>query len=107
MEGIGQEIYHNGLFLYFEVLPILGIDKHNSKKDLLLLAMIDDLLTNNCYYEFIDSNAYGYIKDFYHHILNRNPQLKYCRVDIDNRYNNLDGKQFIEKYQMIDPKIID
>ena len=101
MDVVGQEIYKNSLFLYFEVFPVYGIDKHNSKKDLILLSMIDDLLDNDCYYGMIDSRTLGYIRKFHQYILNRNPLLKYCRADIDCRYNNLGDEQFIEKYQKV------
>jgi|GEM_PF-5404474 len=102
MNDIRKEIYNNSLYYYFKFIPHYGIDKHNTKKSLLLLSMIQDLLEQNCYYGMIDDVTFGYILKFHQYILNKNPQLKYCRGDISCNYNNLGGDQFIEKYQTID-----
>lgn len=100
MNNLKKEIYNNALFLYFTYLPHYGNDKHKTKKSILLLAMIEDLLKNNCHYGFVDSRSLGYINKFVQDILDHNPLLKYCRIDLD-QYNNLGDSQYIEKYQVI------
>jgi len=99
--GIKQEIYNNALFLYFDYLPHYGVDRYNTKKSLLILSCIEELLSNNCYYGFIDEMTLGNMNRFYSYILHKNPQLKYCRKDIIN-YNNLGYDQNIEKFRVID-----
>ena len=100
MKGLIKELYQNSLFLYFNYLPHYGVDRHHTKKDILLLHCLNDLLDNNCYYELIDEKLMGQINRFYHYILNKNPQLKYCKIDLFSNYNNLGDAQFIEKYQI-------
>jgi hypothetical protein len=99
--GLKKEIYNTGLFLYFEYLRHYGVDRYHTKKDLLILSCLDELLENNCYYELIGEEELGCINRFYTYIRNKNPQLKYCRRDIIN-YNNFGNAQYIEKFRVID-----
>jgi hypothetical protein len=101
MKGIDEEIYKTGLFFYFEYLQHYGVDRYNTKKSLLILSCIDELLDNNCYYDIIDENSLSNINRFYNYILSKNPQLKYCRK-CNLNYNNLGNAQNIQKFQMID-----
>ena len=100
-EGIKKEIYNNGLWLYFEYLSHYGVDRHNTKKSLLVLSAIDEIMENNCYYGLVDERTLGNINKFYSYIIHKNPQLKYCRKNIIN-YNNLGDSQFLEKFRVID-----
>jgi len=100
MIELKKEILNNGLYLYYNYLSHYGIDKYGTKKDLLLLSCINEILENNCHYDLIDVKSLDNIHRLYRHILHRNPQLKYCRKNLDN-YNNLGDAQFIEKYQRI------
>ena len=99
-KNLKNEIFETGLFLYDKFLSHYGVDRHNTKKDLLILSCIDEMLEDNCYYDFISERELGCINRFYSYIRNKNPQLKYCRKEIN--YNNLGDAQWFEKYRLID-----
>lgn len=99
MNNIDRTILTNSLMIY-EYLSIYGIDRHNTKEDIILISMIKDLLYNNCYFDLVDECTMWKIKKILSNILNRNPQLRHCRINLDD-YKNLGGKQNITTYQII------
>lgn len=94
-----RNILDNSLNI-FSYLEVYGVDKFNSKRDIILLSFIDDILTTNCYYELIDECILKKIYKIYTDIINSNPQLKYCRINLED-YKNLGGPQNIKTYQQV------
>lgn len=99
MNNLKKEIVVNSLSLY-EYLSTYGVDRFNTKEDIILLSFMDDILKQNCYYDFIDECNIMDIEKFINHILHSNPQLRYCRIKLDD-YKNLGGKQNIDTYKLI------
>jgi len=94
-----REILDNTMNVY-KYLEIYGVDKFNSKEDIILISLIDDILTVNCYYNLLTECMLKKIHRILTDILNNNPQLKYCRINLDD-YKNLGGLQNIKTYQKV------
>ncbi len=102
MKNVKKTILVNSVQLY-KKLSIYGIDRYDTKRDILLLSIIDDILSNNCYFNFLDLKTLMCIEKILEKTLRKNPSLKNCRIDI-NDYKNLGGKQNITTYQIIKTK---
>jgi hypothetical protein len=100
MNNINKEILYNGKFIY-DYLSVYGVDRYNTKKDLILLSHMRNILELNCYYNVLNECSINNIYSFISKILNNNPQLKYCRINV-NDYKNLGSKQNIDTYKRID-----
>ena len=94
-----KEIVNNTLFLY-EYLSIYGIDKFNTKKALVLLAMYDEILSSDCYFGLVSECVHAKVLDHIRRILKNNPQLRWCRFDI-NDYVNMGDPQNIDTYKLL------
>lgn len=103
-ENIKKEILANAIRLS-EYLSVYGIDKYNTKGDILILSLIDEMLEQNCYFDFIDECTFRNIKRYLAKLLHSNPQLMYCRMNLGD-YINLDGKQNIDTYKLIKERVI-
>jgi methylmalonyl-CoA mutase N-terminal domain/subunit len=99
MNNLKREIIENTLSLY-KYLEIYGVDRHNTREDISLLILIQDILENNCYYNLLDNISFSNIVKVIEHTLHSNPKLKYCRIDITD-YKNLGGVQNINTFQII------
>lgn len=99
MHNINREILGSSLALK-QRLEVYGTDKYNIKEDIILLSLIDDILTQNCYYEFLDKCSLKSLIKAAKCIRDSNPTLKYCRVDLNN-YKNLGNDQNITTFQLI------
>jgi hypothetical protein len=99
MNQLNRNIWDNSLNI-FNYLSIYGFDNYNTKEDLIIISLIKDLLDVNCYYEFIGECQYKNLMNVYNQIFNNNPQLKYCRINL-NDYKNLGGPQNILTYQIV------
>lgn len=97
MNDINREILQNGVFLY-RYLAKYGVDRYNTKRDLILLIWIKDLLEQNCYYDILNECMYNKLIGLIEEILHNNPQLKYCRKELWD-YKNLGDKQNIDTYK--------
>ena len=94
---INNVILQNGMYLY-KYLAHYGVDHYNTKRDLILLIWIKDILEQNCYYDILNECMYTKLVGIVNNILNNNPRLKYCRIDLWD-YKNLGEKQNIDTYK--------
>lgn len=99
MNNIKREIFGSTMSLK-KTLETYGIDRYNTKEDIILLSLIDDILSQNCYFSFLNQCSLTNILRMANCIRNKNPQLKYCRIDL-NDYINLGDKQNIDTYKLI------
>ena len=99
MKTFKQGLLSNSLRIY-DYISIYGLDRYNSKKDIMLLLLIEDMLSEDCYFEMLDHYTLNILYSARDFILNRNPQLQYCRRSLNNYYN-LDGRQNIDTYKQI------
>ncbi|MDR2233943.1 MAG: hypothetical protein LBE56_12600 [Tannerella sp.] len=99
MENLGKANIINALNLY-DYLALYGFDKYHTKDDLIVLAMINDFLSNNCHYNILDDCLYRKLLCIVEKIMNGNPMMKYCRIFF-TEYKNLDGSQNIRDYQKV------
>lgn len=78
MNVIDQAFLRNAIFLY-NYLGIYGVDKYNTKEDLLLLNFIKDILNFTQTDKRIKRDLIQYVESMYLYITHSNPQLGYCR----------------------------
>lgn len=97
MNDVNNVILQNGLFIY-DYMAVYGVDKYQTKRDLILLIFLQDILIQNCHYDLLNECTYNAILNLIETILNRNPQLKYCRVELWD-YKNLGGPQNVDTYK--------
>ena len=99
MNGLRKELLINSINLY-EYLSVYGVDRHSTKSDLVILSLIEEILSQNCYYDILTECDFTNINKVLTTIKNDNPMFKYCRLDITD-YKNLGGKQNIKTHQII------
>lgn len=102
MNAIKNEQITNSLRLY-NYLSIYGIDKFNTKQDIILISFMEDILKQNCYYDLLDECSFLAVEKFINYILHSNPQLAYCRIKLDD-YKNLGNKQNIDTFKRLEGK---
>jgi len=94
-----KELLNSSLKLY-EYLSVYGVDRHNTKEDIILLWLIRDILEQDCYFSLLDECSHKNLMILFRKIQHTNPQLKYCRFNLDD-YKNLGNKQNIDTYRII------
>lgn len=92
-------LLQNGLYIY-SYLAKYGYDKYATKRDLMLLFFLNDILEENCHYDVLNECAHRKVLKLITNILNRNPQLKYCKKEFFD-YKNLGGPQNIDTYKLL------
>ena len=103
MHNNKKEFLASSINLY-EYLKVYGDDPHHTKEDLLVLALIRDIVEQNCYFNFLTECTFTNIGHIIMEILHGNPKLKYCRFKLDD-YKNLGGKQNIDSYRRLSDEL--
>jgi len=75
VNNLQKEIVNNTLFLY-NYLSIYGVDRFNTKRDLVLLAMWEEILSSDCYFGLIRECSLKAVLNEINRILRTNPQLR-------------------------------
>lgn len=88
MNYLNKQILYNTMTLY-DYLSIYGIDKDNTKEDLILLSIIKEIFNLENNYYLLTEKSFNMLMDKSKQILNNNPSLKYFRC------NNIKGNEFL------------
>lgn len=100
---VNATILDAGLRLY-DRLERFATSELPTKKDLLLLSFISEILTNNCHYEILSTKQKTVLIESFNRIVRSNKSIPFFRID-HNIYKNLGGKQNITSFQTIDETI--
>ncbi len=100
MNELRKELLVNSINLY-DFLGVYGVDRFNTKEDISIISLIEEILAQNCYYNLLSECDFKVIDKVLNTIKHRNPMFKYCRLDISD-YKNLGNKQNIRTYQIIE-----
>lgn len=96
---VNATILDAGLRLY-DRLERFATSELPTKKDLLLLSFISEILTNNCHYEILSTKQKTVLIESFNRIIRSNKNIPFFRID-HNLYKNLGGKQNITSFQTI------
>ena len=96
---VNATILDAGLRLY-DRLERFATSELPTKKDLLLLSFISEILTNNCHYEILSTKQKTVLIESFNRIVRSNKNIPFFRID-HNLYKNLGGKQNITSFQTI------
>lgn len=97
---VNATILDAGLRLY-DRLERFATSELPTKKDLLLLSFISEILTNNCHYEILSTKQKTVLIESFNRIVRSNKNIPFFRID-HNLYKNLGEKQNITSFQTID-----
>ena len=100
---VNATILDAGLRLY-DRLERLATSELPTKKDLLLLSFISEILTNNCHYEILSTKQKTVLIESFNRIVRSNKNIPFFRID-HNLYKNLGGKQNITSFQPISASV--
>lgn len=93
--NIRKELLGNSLAL-FERLQTTGVDKYNTKEDLLILSLIDEVISEYCRNRFMKECILQKLIALANCVRDSNPSISYCRINL-NDYKHL-GKKSVPTY---------
>ena len=82
MSYLDKQIMYNTMTLY-DYLSIYGVDKNNTKEDLILLSLIKEIFNLENNYYLLTDKSFNMLISKEKYIMNNNPDLRYFRCGKD------------------------